>query len=49
MFLEGRLIHITALILGICTVAGAVAGVISLVLYLHDRKSEPSAGTDTAH
>ncbi|MBO5369154.1 MAG: hypothetical protein J6B23_00600 [Clostridia bacterium] len=37
---EGRMIHITALILGVCTVIGAVAGVISLVLYIHDRKKK---------
>lgn len=40
ILLEGRLIHITSLLLGICTVVGTVVGVISLALYLHDRKKK---------
>ena len=36
---------ISSVILGICTVIGTGAGIVSLILYIHDRKkkSEPSA------
>ena len=40
LFHERRVVQMISFILSLCTIVGAIAGVCSLVFYLHDRKKK---------